>query len=136
MPDPSPSRPPRTVPALFGVVLALPFLGLFLYHPDGAVDLLALLLALTGGVYVGAALRHGVGRLVLALEVVMAAWMMVCAALGLWWAPWWLAVGFTTHGVWDMVHHPRALDVGVRRWFPPFCAAFDAVVAALILYFG
>ena len=130
-----PTRAPSFIPPLMGVVLALPFLGILLYHPDGAWDLLTLLLALTGGVYAGAALRHGVPRRVLVAEVAMAAALVVVAALALWWAPWWLAVGYTAHGVWDLFHHPRAVDVGVRRWFPPFCAAFDAVVAALVLFF-
>jgi hypothetical protein len=137
--QPEPIAPPRRhaplLPALAGFALALPFLFLFLKHPDGAFDLLALLLAFTGGIYYGAALRGGRrGRLV--FEGVFAGVLIGFGLLSLFWTPLWMALGFALHGAWDLVHHTRGVEHGVRRWFPPFCAAFDWVVAAMIVYFA
>jgi uncharacterized protein DUF6010 len=44
-----------------------------------------------------------------------------------------LAAGYALHGVWDLLHHPRAVPTRVASWFPPTCAAFDFVVAVALL---
>ncbi|MBW3569860.1 MAG: hypothetical protein KY467_02025 [Gemmatimonadetes bacterium] len=123
------------VPVFLGLALALPFLLLFRLHPDGAFDLLALILALTGGIYLGAAL-HGGRRGRLVLEGVFAAVLVVLALLALSWSPLWLALGFVLHGLWDLAHHTGVVKHGVRRWFPPFCAAWDWMVAAMVVFFS
>ncbi len=131
---PTRSRAPL-VPVIAGFVLALPFLPLFSMHPDGAFDLLALLLAFTGGIYLGAALNGGRrGRL--AFEAAFGGLMVVFGLLALFWSPLWLALGVVLHGVWDLVHHTGAVEHGVRRWFPPFCAAWDWAVAAMIFWYS
>jgi hypothetical protein len=107
-----------------------------MYHPDGAFDLLTLILAFTGGTYTGAALRAEVGRGKLATEWAFGAALVIVAALSLWWAPIWLAAGFGAHAAWDVVHHTRRPGLGIRRWFPPFCAAFDIAVVALVLLYA
>lgn len=132
---PAPRRRSPLIPVAAGFVLALPFLGFFIIHPDGAFDLLSLILALTGGIYVGAAL-HGGSRGRLAFETVLAAALVVLAFLGFSWSPLWVALGFALHGAWDLAHHTGAVAHGVRRWFPPFCAAWDWAVAAMIVYFS
>lgn len=123
------------VAAIAGIALALPFVAIFMYHPDGAYDLLSLILAMTGGVYAGAALRADAPRRALVVEWFVAAVLVILAALSLWWTPLWMAAGFVLHGVWDLVHHARRRGLGVRRGFHPFCAAFDGAVAALVIYF-
>ena len=134
-PAPAPRRRSPLIPAFVGFALALPFLGLFRIHPDGAFDLLALILALTGGIYLGAALNGGArGRL--AFEGTFAAVLVILALLSLTWSPLWMALGFVLHGVWDLVHHTGGVSHGVRRWFPPFCAAWDWAIAALIVFFS
>ena len=120
---------------MLAFVLALPFVVLFLKHPDGAYDLLALILAFTGGIYFGAALNGGTRRKLI-VEGVLGWSLVLMAALALWWTPYWLAAGFIIHGVWDLVHHTGNVEHGVRRWFPPFCAAWDWAVAALVLFFS
>jgi len=58
----------------------------------------------------------------------------VVAAVALWAdSPLVLAVGYAAHGVWDLVHHPRAVTTPVRTWYPPFCVAFDVALAVFIL---
>ena len=133
-PAPTRRRPPL-VPVLAGFALALPFIPLLSMHPDGAFDLLTLILALTGGIYLGAALR-GAGRGRIAFEGVLSAVLVVFALLALWWSPLWLAAGLVLHGAWDLAHHTGAVAHGVRRWFPPFCAAWDWAVAAMVVFFS
>src|SRR5262249_26089271 len=36
-------------------------------------------------------------------------------------------------GGWDWLHEARAVPTRVALWFPPLCAAFDFVVAVLVL---
>lgn len=133
------AAPPRRraplLPVLAGFALALPFVLLFVMHPDGAFDLLALLLAFTGGIYYGAALNGGRrGRIV--FEGAFAALLIAFAFLGFSWSPLWMAAGFALHGLWDLVHHTGAVQHGVRRWFPPFCAAWDWAIATMIVFFS
>ena len=123
------------VPVMLGFALALPFLLIFIKHPDGAFDLLSLLLAFTGGIYYGASLNGGRrGRVV--FEGAFAALLIGFGLLALAWSPLWIALGFALHGVWDLVHHTRGVEHGVRRWFPPFCAAWDWAIAAMVVYFS
>ena len=134
------SAPPADVhggrpflPALAGAALSLLFAAALYFFPVEASDLLALLLAATGGVYFGAAVATGRRGWVI-VEGAAALSCIVMAALGLWWSSVWIAAGFAAHGVWDVLHHPRAVRTPVRRWFPPFCAAFDWLVALYILF--
>jgi uncharacterized protein DUF6010 len=134
----APAAAPRArrgglVPALAGVLLALVFAPALYLFRFGALDLLALILAASGGVYWGVA-ASGVRRSVAVTEALVGLGFVVMAALGLWWSSWWLAAGFVLHGAWDFAHHPRGLRTGLRRWFPPFCAAFDWMVALLIVF--
>ncbi|HEX5724305.1 MAG TPA: DUF6010 family protein [Longimicrobiaceae bacterium] len=125
---------PLWKPAALGVALALPFVPLAILLPLHAADLLALFLAATAGVYVGMAINDG-RRTILWLELLPAAATFAFAALGLWGPTWWTAVGFLFHGAWDVLHHSYTVKTDVRWYFPPFCAAFDWAVAAVILLF-
>ncbi|MGH2556892.1 MAG: hypothetical protein ACRDHO_14415, partial [Actinomycetota bacterium] len=83
--------------------------------------------------YVGFALSDGRRKAILA-EVAGAAPFLTLATLGLWWRiPLLLAVGFVGHAAWDALHHPRALDTRVRRWYVPLCLAYDVPLGVFIL---
>ncbi|HEX8395511.1 MAG TPA: DUF6010 family protein [Longimicrobium sp.] len=131
------ARAPRRtlLAAVAGLALALPFLGLFILHRDGAYDLLTLILAFTGGIYGGAAVRTGAPRAKAATEFAVGAAMVVVAALSLWWSPIWLVAGYGAHAAWDVLHHARGGAPGVHRWFPGFCAVFDVAVAVMVFVF-
>jgi hypothetical protein len=128
------ARPGRGAlrPALLGVALALPFIPLLTSLTGIALDLLAMLLAATAGVYVGFALNDG-RRTVFWMELLLAFGTFACAAMGLWGPSWWLALGYLGHGAWDVLHHAGTVKTAVRPSYPPFCAAFDWAVAVLIL---
>lgn len=95
----------------------------------------ALLLALSGGAYLGLVAVHegrtGVGFDV-ALTVgvfVLAAYTLTCdprQALTL------LALGFAAHAMLDIAHRPGLLPDGLApRWFTVGCASYDVVIGAL-----
>ena len=40
-----------------------------------------------------------------------------------------IGAGFAAHAGWDLLHHEGRGPTAVRRWYPPFCAAVDLVIA-------
>ena len=120
--------------AVVGVVLAAVLLAplLFLSKLAG-MQFLAVQLGFVGGVYLGFGVADGrVGHLL--AEFLVAGVFLAWGAISLWAdSPLLLAGGYAAHAVWDLGHHPRAVTTTVRSWYPPFCVAFDVVVAILVL---
>lgn len=113
---------------LVGVLLALPFVPLFLRHPDGAIDLLTLLLVLGAGFRVGAAppgMRTGADAGAAALTVL--------ALLGLFWSSAWLAAGLGALAAWSLALHLRAPG---PRPLLPFGFVWGLAAALLVLWFA
>lgn len=116
-----------------GVVLAV-LTGVVALLLDDAVAFagLAVLLGLIAGAYLGFAAADGRIR-AFATESVGIAVTVALALLALALeAPALLAAGYVGHGLWDLLHHPRALDTVVPSWYPPFCLAYDVVVAVYV----
>src|SRR4051794_38460423 len=91
----------------------------------------ALLIAVIAAIYVGFAVADGRPK-VLAVEVAVAAAFVVFAAAGVTGPAWLLVLGYAGHGVKDMSQE-RHHYVANTRWWPPFCATVDFVVAAVIV---
>jgi hypothetical protein len=90
----------------------------------------ALIIALIAAVYIGFAVADGRPR-VLATESAVAGLFVIVAAAGVTGSPWLLVAGYAGHGAKDLWQH-RTQFVAGTRWWPPFCAAVDGVVAASI----
>jgi hypothetical protein len=90
----------------------------------------ALGLAAIAFVYVGFAVADGRVRIVV-VECGVAMAFVVVAAAGITGSAWLLALGFAAHGLKD-AWQQRAEYVSGTRWWPPFCAAVDWVVALVI----
>ena len=88
-------------------------------------------LALIATVYVGLAVADGRWKIV-AVESVVAMAFVVIATVGMAESAWFLAFGFAAHGVKDAWQERRQYVSGTR-WWPPFCAAVDWVVAVVIV---
>ena len=89
-------------------------------------------LALIGGVYVGFAAIDG--RLsVIAMEVVVALAFALGAMIALLLSPWWIAIGYVAHGIWDWLHHSSAFGHSVPRWYIPLCALYDVLAGVGLL---
>ena len=90
----------------------------------------ALGLVFIAAVYIGFSVADGRWK-VIAAETTVAAIFVVVAAVSVTGSAWLLVVGFTGHGLKDYWQHRTRFVTGTR-WWPPFCAAVDFVVAAIL----
>lgn len=124
------AKAPVATPAAIGIGLSLASLPLHLWLPHAlSVQLAALVLAAVFAIYVGFALQTGTRRQMV-LEIGFASAGLAVAAFGLWVWAWAIPIAYAVHGVWDWAHH-HGHDrlVAIPRWYPPFCAAVDWVLA-------
>jgi hypothetical protein len=130
--DMSPVHRSLRTPVIWGLVLgaiqtASPLA--FWWLPAATVQ--ALLLSLIAAVYIGFAVADGRPR-VIAVECVVAGVFVVLAAAGVTATVWLLVVGYAGHGLKDFWQERRQY-VANTRWWPPFCAAVDWLVAAVLV---
>lgn len=117
---------------LIGIGLAVVTIVLVTRLPDRySLDLLALLLAAIAAIYVGFALSDGRASSIV-LEVGIAVVFILLAAGGRWFSPLLLAGAYGAHGVWDAIHHPKAIQTRIPSWYAPFCLAYDLVVGGFV----
>lgn len=91
----------------------------------------ALLLCFIAAVYVGFAVADGRPR-VIAIECVVAAVFVFLAAASVTATAWLLVVGYAGHGLKDFWQERHQFVVNTR-WWPPFCACVDWVVAVVLI---
>ena len=91
----------------------------------------ALYIAFIAAVYIGFAVADGRPK-VLAVEGGVAAAFVVLAAVGVTGSAWLLVAAYAAHGLKDLWQH-RTQFVAHTRWWPPFCATVDVLVAAVLI---
>ena len=91
----------------------------------------ALELSLIAAVYIGFAVADGRPR-VIVVESAVAAVFVVLAAIAVTATAWILVAGYAGHGLKDYWQERRKY-VANTRWWPPFCAAVDWLVAAVLV---
>ena len=91
----------------------------------------ALLLALIAAVYIGFAVADGRPR-VIAVESSVTFAFVLLAAAAVTGSAWLLVIGYAGHGLKDWWQE-RSHYVAGTRWWPPFCAAVDFLVAAVLV---
>jgi hypothetical protein len=124
-PGPRDLRAPLVAGAVIGVAqTATPFAFWWL-TPVYAIGLVFI-----AAVYIGFSVADGRWK-VIATETTVAAVFVVVAAAAITGSAWLLVVGFTGHGLKDFWQHRTQFVTGTR-WWPPFCAAVDFVVAAIL----
>lgn len=90
----------------------------------------ALYIAFIAAVYIGFAVGDGRTN-VIAVESSIAAAFVVLAAAGVTGSAWLLVAAYAAHGVKDL-WQDRTQFVAGTRWWPPFCATIDFLVAAIL----
>ena len=135
-PDPTPTRMSSArrsihAPVLWGLVFGVINAAspLALRWLDQAT-VLALVLTLIAAVYIGFAVADGRPR-ILAVETAVAAVFVVLACAAMTATPWILVAGYAGHGIKDYWQHRRQFVAGTR-WWPPFCATVDWLVAGVL----
>ena len=120
--------------AVAGVILAVGTLVIPILLDDrAAFGFLAILLGMIAAVYLGFALVDGRAR-TFAIEyggMVLFAGVATMALVIE--EPIVLALGYFGHGLWDAIHHRRAVDTAMPRWYVPVCLGYDAVIGAYVL---
>ena len=91
----------------------------------------ALALCMIAGVYVGFAVADGRPQ-VIAVECAVVGAFVLMASAAVVSTPWVLVFAYTAHGVKDYWQHRRHF-VANTRWWPPFCAAVDWLVAIVLV---
>ena len=120
-------RVPLVAGAVIGVAQAATPFAFWWLAP---ATVYALGLAIIAAVYIGFSVADG-RRKVIAAEVAVATVFVVVAAAAVTGPAWLLVVGLAGHGLKDYWQH-RTRFVNGTRWWPPFCAAVDFVVAAIL----
>jgi hypothetical protein len=120
-------RGPLLAGVVVGVLQAVSPFG-FWWLP--APTVYAVGLAFIAAVYIGFSVADGRPR-VIVVECVVAGAFAVVAGVGVTGSAWILVAGFAGHAAKDFWQH-RTRYVDNTRWWPPFCAIVDVVVAASI----
>jgi len=125
------AQPSLRVPIMWGAVVGVIQAAspLAFWWLDAAT-VYALSLVGIAFIYIGFAVADGRPS-VIAVECGVVGLFVVIAAAGITGSAWLLVIGLAGHGLKDWWQH-RSHFVANTRWWPPFCAAVDFVVAALI----
>jgi hypothetical protein len=119
------------VPVAWGVVVGvLQAVSPFALWWLDASTVYAMSIAVIAAVYIGFAVADGRGK-VIAVETTVAGIFVVIAAAAVTGSAWLLVLGLAGHGLKDWWQH-RTHYVANTRWWPPFCASVDVVVAVII----
>ena len=90
----------------------------------------AISIVLIAAVYIGFAVADGRPKIIV-IETCVACAFVVLAAAAITETAWLLVIAFFAHGVKDLWQHHTHF-VANTRWWPPFCATVDWVVAAVL----
>ena len=112
---------------IVGAVQAASPLGFWWLEPR---TVYALGLTLIAAVYIGFSVAAGRWQ-VIAAESGVAGVFVVVAAISVSGSTWVLVLGLAGHGLKDLWQH-RTQFVRNTRWWPPFCATVDWVVAGIL----
>jgi len=135
-PIPAPTPTPRTgqpirVPVLWGLVFgAIQAASPLALRWLDQATVQALLLALIAAVYIGFAVADGRPTVIAVESAVVGAFVLLAAA-GVTGSAWLLVLGYAGHGLKDFWQE-RIRYVADTRWWPPFCAAVDWLVAVVL----
>lgn len=91
----------------------------------------AMYISLIAAIYIGFAVADG-RPIVIAVEVAVASLFVLTAAVAVTATAWLLVLGYAGHGLKDYWQHRRHF-VANTRWWPPFCAAVDWLVALVLI---
>lgn len=112
-----------------GVTLLIPSL----LSRDTAFGLLAILLGMIASVYLGYALADGRLRAFQVEYLGIVAFGAVATLALARHSALLLALGYLGHGLWDLLHHRRGVEVRMPWWYVPLCLSYDTVVAIYVL---
>ena len=118
-------------PILWGLLIgAIQAVSPFAFYWLEQSTMHAIYISLIATVYIGFAVADGRPRVV-AIESAVAAVFVLIAIAGVTGTAWLLVAGYAGHGMKDYWQERRHF-VANTRWWPPFCAAIDWLVALIL----
>jgi hypothetical protein len=118
-------------PILWGLLIgAIQAVSPFAFYWLEQSTMHAIYISLIATVYIGFAVADGRPRVV-AIESAVAAGFVLIAIAGVTGTAWLLVAGYAGHGAKDYWQERRHF-VANTRWWPPFCAAIDWLVAFIL----
>jgi hypothetical protein len=128
----SPERRSLQGPVLWGLALgAVQAASPLILRWLEPATLHAMYISLIAAIYIGFAVADGRTK-VLVVEVAIASVFVLIAAVAVTATAWLLVLGYAGHGLKDYWQH-RHQFVANTRWWPPFCAAVDWLVALVLI---
>ncbi len=128
----SPERHSLRGPVLWGLALgAVQAASPLILRWLEPATLHALYISLIAAIYIGFAVADGRPK-VIAVEAAVASVFVLIAAVAVTATAWLLVIGYAGHGLKDYWQHRRQYVVNTR-WWPPFCAAVDWLVALVLI---
>lgn len=120
---------------LLGFLLGLAFVHVAGRQAQNGRLLLAIGIVVGAWIYVALAIAGKSDIRWLTTEIMGAAIFTAIAWAGIRYSIWWLVAGWATHVVWDVgLHLIGDGSEFTGSWYPLLCVAFDLVVAIYILY--
>jgi hypothetical protein len=121
------------LPVRSGVMIGVAPLPFHLVvSPELSYELAAITLVLIAGVYIGYAFKDGRASSIL-IELPTALAFSGAAWAGMNGYPSLIIAALALHGLWDLLHH-NVVKTEIPRWYIPFCAATDWVMAACLFF--
>ena len=101
----------------------------FFLPPELSLAFAAILIGVIAGVYFGFAVMRG-SNVQQQIEFNVTGLFMIAALLGVAISPWFLALAYLAHALWDFAHHNRAdlRLVSIPQWYIPWCVMVDVIV--------
>jgi hypothetical protein len=128
----SPEQQSLRGPVLWGLAIgAVQAASPLIFQWIEPATLHAMYISLIAAVYIGFAVADGRTK-VLVVEAAVASVFVLIAAVAVTATAWLLVLGYAGHGVKDYWQHRRRFVVNTR-WWPPFCAAVDWLVALVLI---
>ena len=115
-------------PHFAGAIVGLSSLPIHLVLGERTSHLFgAFALVFIAAIYIGFAVADG-RRMIIAIEGTVASIFFICALASLLTTHWLIPIAYLLHAGWDYAHH--CVDTAMPRWYIPFCAVVDIVIAA------
>jgi hypothetical protein len=119
------------IPIIAGLIVgAVQAVSPFAFYWLEQATIHAIYISLIASIYVGFAVADGRPRII-AIESAVAVGFVLVAIAGVTGTAWLLVAGYAGHGAKDYLQE-RHHFVANTRWWPPFCAAIDFLVAIIL----
>ena len=119
---------------IIGIILAGVSILLIQVFPSGIHQkIYAIALMIAASIYViFSSLSNNINWVFIELSGVIL--FGVIAFLGVKFSPWFLAIGWFAHPVWDLLIDNHTSSIFVPQWYPTICIGYDLAIALYIVW--